>query len=93
MFIIDLARVHGETLKCFVVGEAQFTLNDIECLCSMLPNLETLVCSVTRADIVSFCLFFLIKKVDYPCVAINRGGNTPCQKITDFEAASPLDTD
>lgn len=54
MFIIDLARVHGGTLKCFMVGEALFTLNDIECLCSMFPNLETLVCSVVRHDIVSF---------------------------------------
>lgn len=53
MFIINLGRVHGNTLKHFIVGEAQLTLRDIECLCSMFPNLETLVCAVASPDIVS----------------------------------------
>jgi len=52
MFIIDLARVHGDTLKHFMVGEAQLTLKDIECLCSMFPKLESLVCAVASPDIV-----------------------------------------
>jgi hypothetical protein len=53
MFIINLARVHGDTLKHFIVGEAQLTLRDIECLCSMFPKLESLVCAVASPDIVS----------------------------------------
>jgi hypothetical protein len=53
MFIIDLARVHGDTLKHFIVGEAQLTLSDIECLCSMFSKLESLVCAVASPDIVS----------------------------------------
>jgi hypothetical protein len=53
MFIIDLARVHRDTLKHFIVGEAQLTLNDIGCLCTMFPKLESLVCAVASPDIVS----------------------------------------
>lgn len=51
MFIINLARVHENTLKHFIVGEAQLTLKDIECLCSMFPKLESLVCAVDSPDI------------------------------------------
>ncbi|KAF8058786.1 hypothetical protein FPV67DRAFT_1676352 [Lyophyllum atratum] len=53
MFILDLALIHGQSLKHFMVGEAQLTLNDIACLCSKFPNLETLVCSVPSPDIKS----------------------------------------
>jgi len=53
MFILDLAAVHGETLKHFMVGEAQLTLKDIECLCSKFPKLETLVCSTASPDVLS----------------------------------------
>ncbi|RDB25218.1 hypothetical protein Hypma_007471 [Hypsizygus marmoreus] len=53
MFILDLARIHGNTLKHFMVGEAQLTLKDVECLCSKFPNLETLVCSVASPDVES----------------------------------------
>ncbi|KAF5380489.1 hypothetical protein D9615_004761 [Tricholomella constricta] len=52
MFILDLAFIHGETLKHFIVGEAQLTMGDIECLCTKFPNLETLVCSTASPDIV-----------------------------------------
>ena len=52
-FIINLGRVHGNTLKHFIVGEAQLTLGDIECLCFMFPKLESLVCTVAGPDIVS----------------------------------------
>ena len=57
MFVLDLAAVHGNTLKHFLVGEAQLTLQDIECLCVKFPKLETLVCSTSSPDVVSF--FFL----------------------------------
>ncbi|KAG5646222.1 hypothetical protein DXG03_004048 [Asterophora parasitica] len=53
MFILDLAVVHGETLKHFMVGETQLTLRDIECLCTKFPKLETLVCSTASPDIQS----------------------------------------
>ena len=57
MFILDLAAVHGATLKHFLVGEAQLTLQDIECLCSKFPKLETLICSTSSPDVVSFVHF------------------------------------
>ncbi|TFK74640.1 hypothetical protein BDN72DRAFT_812540 [Pluteus cervinus] len=53
MFILDLARIHEDTLKHFIVGEAQLTLKDIECLCSKFPKLETLNCSVASPDVAS----------------------------------------
>ncbi|KAG6820830.1 hypothetical protein H0H93_011124 [Arthromyces matolae] len=53
IFILDLARIHGSTLKQFRIGEAQLLLNDIECLCIKFPNLETLVCATASADIES----------------------------------------
>lgn len=53
MFILDLATVHRESLKHFVVGEIQLTLMDIECLCSKFPNLETIGCSVASPDAAS----------------------------------------
>ena len=56
MFVLDLAAVHGNTLKHFLVVEAQLTLQDIECLCVKFPKLETLVCSTSSPDVVS--LFF-----------------------------------
>lgn len=52
-FILDLSVVHGETLKHFMVGDTQLTLEDIACLCSKFPKLETLVCSVASPDVVS----------------------------------------
>lgn len=66
MFILDLARIHGNTLKDFLVGETPLTLTDIECLCSMFPNLETLVCAVASPDVVSFQLMIFLteKKID-----------------------------
>ncbi|KAG5636571.1 hypothetical protein H0H81_007579 [Sphagnurus paluster] len=53
MFILDLALIHGQTLRHFMVGEAQLTLGDIECLCAKFPNLETLSCSSASPDIKS----------------------------------------
>ena len=57
MFILDLAAVHGATLKHFLVGEAQLTLQDIQCLCSKFPKLETLICSTSSPDVVSFVYY------------------------------------
>jgi hypothetical protein len=54
MFVLDLAALHGNTLKHFLVGEAQLTLQDIECICVKFPKLETLMCSTSSPDVVSF---------------------------------------
>ena len=59
MFVLDLAALHGNTLKHFLVGEAQLTLQDIECLCVKFPKLETIICSTLSPDVVSF-LFSLL---------------------------------
>ena len=66
VFILDLARIHGDTLKHFIVGEAQLTLSDIECLCSKFPRLESLVCSVASPDIVSETIFRSGREIDPP---------------------------
>ncbi|CAL1711748.1 unnamed protein product [Somion occarium] len=46
MFLLDLAKTHKHTLKHFNVNSVQLTLQDIECLCTMFPNLETVSCSL-----------------------------------------------
>ncbi|KAF8875032.1 hypothetical protein BD779DRAFT_1613471 [Infundibulicybe gibba] len=51
MFILDMAMVHGATLKHFMVGEAQLTLGDVECLCIKFRKLETIVCSIASPDV------------------------------------------
>lgn len=53
IFILDLARVHGSTLRNFSIGEAQLMLGDIACLCTKFPYLETLVCATASLDVVS----------------------------------------
>ncbi len=53
MFILDLASVHGPTMKHFIVEDLQMTLTDVECLCVKFPELQTLVCTVASSDIVS----------------------------------------
>ncbi|KAF8332162.1 hypothetical protein F5887DRAFT_894630, partial [Amanita rubescens] len=48
-FILDMARVHGDispSLDSWIVGQAQMTLSDIECVCKTFPELEELACSV-----------------------------------------------
>lgn len=46
MFLLDLAKTHKQTLKQFNVDTVQLTLQDIECLCTMYPNLESISCSL-----------------------------------------------
>ncbi|TFK45070.1 hypothetical protein BDQ12DRAFT_621679 [Crucibulum laeve] len=53
MFILDLARIHSNTLRSFDVGEAQMTLNDVECLCSKFKEIEEIGCSVSTSDVAS----------------------------------------
>ncbi|KAK0212415.1 hypothetical protein DFS33DRAFT_1281298 [Desarmillaria ectypa] len=53
MFILDLASVHGRTLKHFIAEHLQMTLIDVKCLCVKFPELQTLVCTVASSDITS----------------------------------------
>ncbi|KAF8917901.1 hypothetical protein CPB85DRAFT_1283866 [Mucidula mucida] len=50
-FILDLAQVHGRTLRHFEVGEAGMTMTDIECLCTKFAEIESIGCSVLSTDI------------------------------------------
>lgn len=45
-FLLDMAKTHGTTLKHFNVSSALLTLEDVECLCTIFPALETLSCSI-----------------------------------------------
>ncbi|KZT03905.1 uncharacterized protein LAESUDRAFT_738050 [Laetiporus sulphureus 93-53] len=45
-FLLDLAHTHRDTLKHFNADSASLTLEDIECLCTLFPGLESLSCSV-----------------------------------------------
>ena len=45
-FLLDLAQTHRDTLKHFIADSAQLTLEDVECLCTLFPALETLSCSI-----------------------------------------------
>ncbi|KAG5351718.1 hypothetical protein C0989_005161 [Termitomyces sp. Mn162] len=61
IFILELARIHGPTLKHFSIGEAQLMLGDIACLCTKFPNLETLACATASLDIVGVLFVTLIE--------------------------------
>ena len=52
-FLLSLARTHGETLRSFLVNMSQLTLEDVECICSLLPHLRELSCATTSPDPVS----------------------------------------
>jgi len=49
-FILLLAQVHGATLRCFLVGPTQLSLQDMRCVCDMFPKLEELSCAMAVAD-------------------------------------------
>ncbi|RPD57433.1 hypothetical protein L227DRAFT_578036 [Lentinus tigrinus ALCF2SS1-6] len=44
-FILDMANTHKDTLRHFTADSMQMTLEDIECLCTVFPELQTLSCS------------------------------------------------
>ena len=51
-FILTLAHTHKQTLRAFLVNMSQLTLDDLECVCTLLPNLEDLSCAITSPDAV-----------------------------------------
>lgn len=63
IFLLDLAKAHKQTLKKFHVDAVQLTLQDIECLCTMFTNLESISCSLAYCNnhvrILSFRLLSL----------------------------------
>ena len=56
IFLLDLAKVHGGSLKAFIVPNVMLTLKDVECLGSLFGSLGELVCIVATVDVVSFFL-------------------------------------
>jgi hypothetical protein len=51
-FVMAMARMHGETLRSWMVGLTQLTLEDVQYVCMAFPALEELVCSVASHDAV-----------------------------------------
>lgn len=51
-FILDLTATHKTTLKEFMVNMTLLTLEDVRYLCTMLPGLEHLACSVASPHVV-----------------------------------------
>ncbi|KZT72406.1 hypothetical protein DAEQUDRAFT_664356 [Daedalea quercina L-15889] len=45
-FLLDMANMHKTTLKHFNVSPSLLMLEDVECLCTIFPALETLSCSI-----------------------------------------------
>ncbi|KAA1470453.1 hypothetical protein DENSPDRAFT_836248 [Dentipellis sp. KUC8613] len=52
-FLLSLARIHGSTLRRFLVNMTQLTLEDVECLCTLFPQLQELSCGVASPDAAS----------------------------------------
>ena len=51
-FLVDLATKHRSTFKRVMVGACHLTLADIQFLCSRVPSLEALECSLSSPDMV-----------------------------------------
>ncbi|KAI0071182.1 hypothetical protein K474DRAFT_1693547 [Panus rudis PR-1116 ss-1] len=46
LFLLDLARTQKHTLKYFLLNTVQLTLEDLECLCTIFPELVAISCSL-----------------------------------------------
>lgn len=94
MFILDLAQIHGNSLKHFMLGEAQLTLRDMECLCSKFQKLETIACSLASPDAVSCCdpdgciqsCFLIVTS------GIHSASSVQCKELTNTEIAHSVDS-
>jgi hypothetical protein len=58
MFLLDLARVHGDSLREFDIGNVELTMSDVRCLRNGFEKLEALTCAVAVPDVVSVLLTF-----------------------------------
>jgi hypothetical protein len=52
-FILNIAQLHGRTLRVWRAETAQMTLEDVRYICTMFSALEELVCCVASTDSVS----------------------------------------
>ncbi|KAF5354921.1 hypothetical protein D9756_005665 [Leucocoprinus leucothites] len=46
MFLLELAEVHGGSLKEFDIGNVELTMTDVRCVKSSFENLELIACAV-----------------------------------------------
>jgi hypothetical protein len=51
-FILSLARKHAGTLRRILFNMTQLTLEDVQCVCELFPQLEELSCAVASRDAV-----------------------------------------
>ncbi|KAH9072866.1 hypothetical protein EDB83DRAFT_2288463 [Lactarius deliciosus] len=49
-FLLSLARRHADTLRQILLNMTQLTLEDVECVCELFPQLEELSCAVASRD-------------------------------------------
>lgn len=49
-FLLFMAEMHGRTLARFLVGTTLLLLDDVACVCDMLPKLEELSCTIPNVD-------------------------------------------
>lgn len=49
-FILSLARKHAGTLRRILFNMTQLTLEDVQCVCELFPQLEELSCAVASRD-------------------------------------------
>ena len=60
-FLLSLARRHANTLRRILFNMTQLTLEDIQCVCELFPQLEELSCAVASRDAVrSSSYLFLV---------------------------------
>lgn len=63
-FMLEMARTHRTTLKHLNVSSALLTPEDVECLCTIFPVLETLSCAMGSCTEAVSWLVFRRKYVD-----------------------------
>jgi len=51
VFILDLAKTHGTTLREFHIGSVELTMNDVRCLNTHFEKLEVLGCAVAIPNV------------------------------------------
>ncbi|KAJ3564233.1 hypothetical protein NP233_g8428 [Leucocoprinus birnbaumii] len=51
MFLLDLAKVHGDCLREFDIGNVELTMTDVRCVKASFQKLELLACAVAVPDV------------------------------------------
>jgi hypothetical protein len=92
MFLLDLARIHGDSLKEFDIGNVELTMSDVRCLKAHFEQLELLACAVAVPDVVSrfhHCYFSSLAQV---CPVSDPAHGFWYTKFTHIEVPRSLDT-